>query len=110
MVVEVWSDLDYHVWLGERDSSSLLPPRLSSHLNGFCKVGWLGKGYSLREADEIDGRCGFVHSILVNHKETRMRLLSKLKNRSALVILLARGDGIMDAATVVTGDKKRKIK
>ena len=104
--VEVWSDLQYHVWLGDRDSSSF-PPPLSPHVvNRFCKVGWLGKGDSLREADEIDGRCGFVHLILANHIETRMRRLDKIKNGAALVVLLPRGDEIVEA-TALVNDKKR---
>ena len=79
-VVEVWSDLYYHGWLGDRGylsfpSSPLLPHQLSR----FCKVGWLGKGDSLHNTDRIDGRCGFVHSILTQHSAKRMKRYSKVK-------------------------------
>ena len=103
--VEVWSDLQYHVWLGDRDSSSFPPPLLPPVLNRFCKVGWLGKGDSLREADAIDGRCGFVHAMLANHTETSMRRLDKRKNGAALVLMLPIGDEVALATALV--DKKK---
>ena len=103
--VEVWSDLAYHVWLGDSESVLFPPPLSSSVVNRSCKVGWLGKGDSLREADAIDGRCGFVHAILANHIETRMRRLDKLKNGAALVVFLPIGDEMAEATALV--DKKR---
>ena len=114
----MWSDLNYHAWLRDRDSLSLPLLLLPLHrLSHFCKVVWLCKWEILNEIDEIVGRCDIFHSVFTHYSDQRMRRLSKVKNGLSLVVLLPIKEEISDAvaavfaavSVMVTGTKNMKM-
>ena len=79
-VVEVWSDLEYHIWLGDRESLLLPSSPLPLHrLSCLYKLVCIGKGDSLHGTAEIDGCCGVVHTVFTHHSDTRIRQMRKVK-------------------------------
>ena len=75
---------------------------------------WFARGPSLDDIELIDEKIGVVHKVLINHEDTDMRRLSRLKFGAAIVLLLdlrvqvVRDPSGASGAAGAVGVKRRK--